>query len=142
MEEAFKNSSNVARWKWKARLKSTYQTPGHRGDLFHAWLVRGAVASFGHLGPFAGALRWTFERRLRSEPAIEIAVRFGKFSAISDIGLGSTSAMWRIADGSCVEHPGGCFLHQRTHTPDPLRSFSLVITWPQSCHSQVRLSGR
>jgi len=28
-------------------------------------------------------------------------------------GAQPTSAMWRIADGSGVEHPGGCFLYQR-----------------------------
>ena len=30
--------------------------------------------------------------------------------------------MWRIADGGGIEQPDGSFLHQRIHTPDPLRS--------------------
>jgi hypothetical protein len=35
-------------------------------------------------------------------------------------GLGSTSAMWRIADGGGIEQRDSGFLHQRTHTLDPL----------------------
>jgi hypothetical protein len=30
--------------------------------------------------------------------------------------------MRRIADDVGIEQPGGSFLHQRTHTPDPERS--------------------
>jgi hypothetical protein len=36
-------------------------------------------------------------------------------------GLGSTSAMSRIADGGGIEQPDGSFLHQRIHTPDRRR---------------------
>jgi hypothetical protein len=39
-------------------------------------------------------------------------------------GLGSTSAMWRIADGGGIEQPDGSFLHQQIHTPDPFESLS------------------
>ena len=45
--------------------------------------------------------------------------------------LGSTSAMRPIADDGSIEQPGGGFLHQRTHTPDPEGPASLS----QSSHS-------
>jgi hypothetical protein len=35
-------------------------------------------------------------------------------------GLGSTSAMWQVADGDSVKQADGGILHRRTHTPDPL----------------------
>jgi len=41
-------------------------------------------------------------------------------------GLGSTSAMWRIADSGGIEQPDGSFLHRRTHTPDPKQPLGLV----------------
>jgi hypothetical protein len=34
-------------------------------------------------------------------------------------GLGSTSAMWWIADGGGIEQPDGSFLHRRTRSLDP-----------------------
>lgn len=40
-------------------------------------------------------------------------------------GLGSTSAIWRIADYGGIEHPDGSFLHQRTHTPGPEETFAI-----------------
>ena len=44
---------------------------------------------------------------------------------------GSTSVMWRIADGGGVEQLDGSFLYQRTHTLDPDRSIRVTsILWP------------
>jgi hypothetical protein len=59
---------------------------------------------------------------------------------------GSTSAMWRITDRGSVEQSNGSFLHQRTHTPDPLRPLNPApLQWqlPRVQRSSARLfSGR
>ena len=65
----------------------------------------------------------TSERRLRPNSSRCERNRHGQVlgHARHWRGLGSTSAIrLRIADGAGVEQPGGSFLHQRTHTPDPL----------------------
>ncbi|WP_165095021.1 MULTISPECIES: hypothetical protein [unclassified Caballeronia] len=36
--------------------------------------------------------------------------------------------MWRIADSGGIEQPGGSFLHQRTHAPDPKLTSGGVIS--------------
>lgn len=51
-------------------------------------------------------------------------------------GLGSRSAMSRIAEGGGIEQPNVSFLHQRTHTPDPNASLARVTKY---IHSQARL---
>jgi len=38
--------------------------------------------------------------------------------------------MWWIADDGGIEQSDGSFLHQRTHTPDPL--LPLESRWPMS----------
>jgi hypothetical protein len=51
-------------------------------------------------------------------------------------GLGSTSAMWRIAADGSIEQPNGSilFLYQRIHTLDPLLSFAESISMRRSGH--------
>jgi hypothetical protein len=34
--------------------------------------------------------------------------------------------MWPIADGGGIEQPDGSFLHQRTHTSDPIQTVDLT----------------
>jgi len=45
--------------------------------------------------------------------------------------------MRQIADVDGIEQPGGSFLHQRTHTLDPL--LPVRLTWPQGPLLKLKL---
>jgi hypothetical protein len=71
-------------------------------------------AQRGHKPPFTCVVGQTFKRRLRpvtGHPIVRDERSFIGLSRHWD-GLGSTSAMWQIADGDSGKQADGSFLHR------------------------------
>jgi len=80
----------------------------------------------GHVASSAGAVigeGWGLRQQCGGLLTVAVSSSWTAASRIGELTLATlsrhwggaqpTSAMWRIADGSGVEHPGGCFLYQR-----------------------------